>query len=80
MKRDWDKIRCILKKVEALPINELLTYDYGDVKDSMLGHAQMLAREGYLVAESNPRFVKIEALTMKGHDLLEELRSRLDDD
>ena len=76
MKRDWAKIKGVLKQVEAQETLDRVK-DHFSEDERYSDHVVLLAREGYLVTvESSDREIVVDALTMKGHDLLEQLREK----
>ena len=77
MKRDLDKIKCILLKTEAIGALETTEIFWEENNEAPFYHAMMLLEEGYLVGDyaNSGRCVQIKRMTMKGHDLLERLRN-----
>ena len=77
MKRDWNMIKCLLSKTEKLAPRDSLTYATGDDSDSVVGHAALLVKEGYIEGSTpNPEEAVLLSLTMKGHDLIAKLRAQ----
>ena len=77
MKRDWNTIKCLLSKTEALAARATLTYSIDDDSEAVVGNAVLLVREGYIRGDLNGDIaVILDTLTMRGHDLLEKLRAQ----
>lgn len=84
MKRDWDLIRSILEKTEAIPSNGALNTKQGWPDDpvSAFEHIALLEEAGYVKA-AVVRFMDggpggeaiLRRLTSSGHDLLDKIRS-----
>lgn len=88
MKRDWDVIRDILVKVEALSDEDRLVFTYGGDADAdaveklRAHHAALLLESGYLTGskfqylDRTWPIVSMPNLTWAGHDLLDTIRSK----
>ncbi|ARG97496.1 DUF2513 domain-containing protein [Legionella micdadei] len=83
MKRNWDMIRDILLKVEALEPNALLTLDSFPLNEhnEVSYHLEILEEAGLLRGKihktpgGSPHNFHLIHLTWLGHDFLESIRS-----
>ena len=74
MKRDWEQIKEVLYRVEALDLGRML-YARRSEDSVLFYHARLLSRNRYLVVIGKSLdAITIEDLTLKGHDLLDRLR------
>jgi len=83
MQRDWDVIRKILLKVEALPTeaSKLTSDEFASVgidAEAAVYHMRMLIESGLIVGECNSGertiFCYARRLTWEGHEILDKIR------
>lgn len=83
MKRDWDVVRQVLSEVEAVSPEERdrFAYTAKDADRAKIEHALLLLDAGYLEGTpvrpvSDPPSLHRPALTWRGHELLDTIRSK----